>query len=89
MKVLLEFEGSHHYFMDWVKTVYYCPNCGKREVWEESGAGDFYESRELCCTECNLIFTMPSMNVRKDAWSMIPEQLKKGVTFKPKTPKGN
>ncbi len=88
-KVLLEFKNSHHYWEEYKKTKLYCPNCGDRKVWKEQGVGDYYEGTEHACTDCGFMFTMPSGQIRKDAWGEIPKQLKSGKSNKPTTPKGN
>ena len=89
MKVLLEFKNSHHYFQEYEKSELYCPNCGKKEVWEEQGFGDYYKGNKYVCTDCGFMFTMPSGNIRDDEWGEIPKQLKSRITNIPTTIKGN
>lgn len=89
MRVLLEFKNSHHYWEEYEKTSLFCPNCGKQEVWEEQGAGDYYEGNEHACTECGFMFTKPSGSIREDEWSEIPKQLKSGRANKPTTEEGH
>ncbi len=43
---------SHKYDENWGKTDYYCPYCGKQEVFEEAGAGDYYLGTQALCIAC-------------------------------------
>jgi hypothetical protein len=36
----------------WFKTDYFCPICGKKEVWSEAGPGDYYAGPRILCVEC-------------------------------------
>jgi len=88
MRVLLEFK-THHYWEEYEKTDYYCPNCGKRTVWENRDIGDYYEGSDLVCSECNFSFTMPSRGILNGKYGEIPKQIKSGIVNKPTTPLGN
>lgn len=41
------------------KTKYYCPDCGKLNIYEEQGDGDYYHGTCLYCLSCNFVFVMP------------------------------
>lgn len=91
MKVLNEYVGSHHYVERWEKCDYFCPNCGKKEVWEEQGGGDYYAGVDYVCVACDHFFYLPSGTfTRKDKNQItILEQLKTGKTNEPTTRPGN
>lgn len=42
----------------WTPTKYYCPMCGRQEVWESDGF-DFYEGNEHACLSCHGTFRSP------------------------------
>jgi len=46
-------------------TNYFCPNCGKKKIWEEIGDGDVYVGTALYCTSCKFVFTMPNRGICK------------------------
>lgn len=48
------------------KSNYYCPLCGKQEVWEDQGEGDFYEGVDYACTNCYASFTLPSLGTNEN-----------------------
>lgn len=97
MKVIQEFiyhekrakqEGQpgHHYILDYERTDYYCPSCGKQEVWVEQSGGDYYAGADYVCVACSSLHHLDSSCSNVD--DGIVEQLKSGVTKKPITPKG-
>ena len=57
--VSVKYEAGHSYLEDWVKTEYYCPHCGKQEVWDEDSGGDHYVGTRLTCVSCAAGFRMP------------------------------
>lgn len=89
-KVLLEFK-THHYFQTYEESdEIYCPNCGGRRVWVESGEGDYYCGPNHICVKCGCHFSIPIMKVPdEDAYNNLTKQLSEGVTMTAKTPKGN
>ncbi len=52
--------GTHSYEYDYEKTELYCPHCGKQEVWEEAGGGDYYLGVDYLCTACSHISHLDS-----------------------------
>lgn len=60
------YEFSHKYSETWDLTELYCPHCGKQEVWEEQGGGDYYVGVDYACTACAHIFNMPTLGKQKD-----------------------
>ncbi len=88
MRVLLEFKNSHHYWEEYETSDFYCPKCGAKEVWVESGSGDYYEGPAHFCSNCEFSFTMPSGSTRNGAWGEIPKQLKSGIANTPTTREG-
>ncbi|MGZ3796485.1 MAG: hypothetical protein ACXVB1_08975 [Pseudobdellovibrionaceae bacterium] len=89
MKVLNEYPGSHHYWENYEKTEYFCPNCGAKDVWEEQGDGDYYVGADLICSNCGAGFTMQGPNISKEQNMILKvKQLKTQITEKPTTKPG-
>lgn len=90
MKVLLEFNKRHHYFEEYYKTERYCPNCGKQEVWDSLGEGDYYQGTTSYCTACSFgCCLLGGPGPTEDpAYLKVIEQLKTGSTHVPTTKKG-
>jgi predicted RNA-binding Zn-ribbon protein involved in translation (DUF1610 family) len=53
----------------WVKKSYYCPACGKNEVFEKEDSDDYYEGAAYICVSCGVEFTMPSF-VKSDPFQL-------------------
>lgn len=89
MKVVNEFK-SHHYVVEFLKSKLYCPNCGKQEVWEEQGGGDYYLGVDYICTSCGSKSHLDSVHIPNNESNHVGilEQLKSGVTNEPKTNRG-
>ena len=47
-----EREFSHEIVREWQKNNYFCPYCGKQEVWNEAGPGDCDIGSEFICLAC-------------------------------------
>lgn len=88
MKVLLEFP-THHYWREVDKTNYFCPSCGKKNVWIEAGMGDYYCGPSHWCVVCGIEFSLPNLSQPSDQDKMIVEQIRLGKTLEAKTPHGN
>lgn len=90
MKVLNEYPCSHHYWDEFEKSRYFCPNCGKQEVWEEQGAGDYYVGVTYICAACGAKFDLPSGAdpVTEPNDQLRAKQLREGYTAEPTTKKG-
>lgn len=40
--------------VEWVLSDYYCPSCGKRDMWQECGSGeDYYHNASVRCASCD------------------------------------
>jgi len=90
MKVILEFKNSHHYEKEYKKSDLYCPFCGKQEVWEDQGCGDYYHGVDYNCSSCNSSHSLDNSSRNEtEAYSSISRQLRDGVAIKPTTKKGN
>jgi len=89
MRILNEYPGRHHYWDEFEKTDYFCPECGAKDVWEEAGPGDYYVGADFVCISCGSDWTMQGPGVSKEQ-NMIGkiEQLKSGVTKAPTTKRG-
>lgn len=64
MKKEVTFEnyfGHQNHTKTFELTAYYCPNCGKKEVWSDHGAGDYYEGPTFLCVSCETAFTLPTV----------------------------
>lgn len=51
---------THWYAEEWEKLELFCPNCGKQEVWHETGPGDYYANETHLCTACEHSFHLYS-----------------------------
>lgn len=60
MKIRYFRNDDSHYDYEVEITAYFCPNCGKKNVYEDQSEGDYYEGSSLFCKSCNFTFTMPS-----------------------------
>jgi hypothetical protein len=49
---------THYYEHEYEETSLFCPQCGKRAVWSETGAGDYYCGPTHVCLECSNSFTI-------------------------------
>jgi predicted RNA-binding Zn-ribbon protein involved in translation (DUF1610 family) len=58
--VVVKYQLGHERESEWTKTEYFCPNCGKLEVWSEDGPGDYYAGEDYVCTSCKCFFNLPS-----------------------------
>lgn len=63
MKIRNFRSDNTHYDTILKSTEYYCPNCGKQEIFEELGDGDYYQGPSLYCHKCNFMFAMPSRGI--------------------------
>jgi len=54
--------SNEHYLepIVWEKTDYFCPACGKQEVWREDGEGDYYVREDYVCISCGVEFNLPT-----------------------------
>lgn len=50
---------------EWEKLSLYCPNCGKQEVWHDTGPGDYYTGERYMCKSCAAVFFLP-LGVKTD-----------------------
>ena len=50
---------SHEYTENWDKAEWFCPACGRREVYEEQGGGDYYVGTRFLCEKCGAKFYLP------------------------------
>lgn len=82
----LQGKNGHHYIENYEKTDLFCPSCGKQEIWEPDGEGDYYQGSTYICTACK---TTHQLDFIGKADSQIVEQLKTGVMITPTTPRGN
>lgn len=89
MKVLNEYPPTHHYIDDYKLTEFFCPNCGKKSVWEEGSYGDYYVGPGMICTSCKSSFTLQGPMDSSSHDLKIVDQLLSGVMLQPTTPKGN
>lgn len=52
-------EFSHKYSERWSLTEYFCPQCGKKDVWIRGDGGDCELGEKHICTECEHTFYLP------------------------------
>ena len=53
-------EFMHSHMEEWEKTELFCPHCGKRGVWHDTGGGDYYVGETFICPACRHRFYLPS-----------------------------
>jgi predicted RNA-binding Zn-ribbon protein involved in translation (DUF1610 family) len=82
MKILKEYT-THHYFTNYKKCSYYCPSCGKKNIFKEDEPGDYYVGVTYICTECGNAFNI----LKSSTTEAIINQLKTGITDTPVSPK--
>lgn len=63
----VKYELGHSYEETWDKSEYFCPHCGKNEVWEQQGDGDYYQGVTYLCISCGGIFHLPQ-RPRPENW---------------------
>jgi len=86
MKVTIEYR-THHYVKTYVKCVLFCPNCGKQEVWEELGGGDYYLGVDYVCTNCDASHCLDHTGTGGDSPD-ITRQIRDGKADEPKSKVG-
>lgn len=81
---------NHHYQDEWTKDEFFCPKCGKQELWREGGSGDYYLGPSYYCVACETEHYLHHARDLKEPYEKkIIEQLRSGVTLEPTTPRGN
>jgi hypothetical protein len=50
---------THGYDESWEKAPWFCPHCGKQDVFSALGDGDYYVGVQLLCLSCNHGFYLP------------------------------
>ena len=39
--------------VEWIQSDWFCPKCGKRDMWQEgTGGGDYYHDNTVTCHSC-------------------------------------
>lgn len=77
-EVVIKYENGNTRTTTYEDTDLYCPNCGKQEVWEEQGFGDYYLGVDYACTNCYASFNLPYMetNEGSETGEQLIKQLK-------------
>lgn len=90
MKILNEYPGSHHYWDEFVKGDYFCPFCGKQEVWESQDSGDYYVGSEQICATCGARLHLDHCQKTKSDANYLGQlkQLREGKAAEPTTRPG-
>lgn len=89
MKIVNEYP-THHYVDEYLKGSVFCPHCGKQDVWEEQGDGDYYCGPDYICASCGDCFTMQDSGISEEGNILKKvQQLRSGITLTPSTPKGH
>jgi hypothetical protein len=91
VKVLNEYPGSHHYWDEFEKEPWHCPNCGQKELWTATGSGDYYVGNESICTACgHACYLLSGPKEIKEPHELGQlKQLREGKTAEPTTRRGN
>ena len=84
MEVVRQYK-EHYYIENYEKSDLYCPNCGKKEVWEEQGEGDYYLGPNYYCISCDTghSLTHTCAKIKSPCDIMIVKQLKGDVKLTP------
>ena len=53
---------SHTYAETWESCEHFCPHCGRREVMEAQGGGDYYVGVDYLCLACGWTFSLPGLH---------------------------
>ena len=65
MKVVVKYDLGHLIEYNYDKINYFCPCCGEKTLYQESGAGDYYLGSTIVCTNCKI--EMYSAGLPEDA----------------------
>ncbi len=89
MIVLNEYT-NHHYWDTYEKETWFCPNCGKQELWTSTDAGDYYYGSMSICTACGhgCYLCAGTTEVKEPNYVLILKQLREGKTSEPTTKQG-
>ena len=64
VEVAVKYSLGHTIKSTFVLSDLHCPHCGKRSVWIEEGAGDFYEGSTHLCRNCRSHFSLPRLDLK-------------------------
>lgn len=67
-RIKVKYKLGHSYKEDWEWKNLFCPNCGKKSVWEEQSGGDYYVGVQYLCILCKATFNLPSYVDISDNW---------------------
>jgi transposase-like protein len=59
----VKYEAGHSHKETWERAEYYCPLCAAKEVWSETGGGDYYVGERYMCAKCGGTFHLPSCSI--------------------------
>ena len=59
MKIKIDY-SSHTIDEEWEKTEYTCLMCAEREVYKDSGFGDYYQGPQYICISCGHEWCLPN-----------------------------
>jgi hypothetical protein len=64
----VKYGAGHSYQESWETTEYFCPNCGRRDVWHETSGGDYYVGELHLCRSCKHGFHLPNGTQPANDW---------------------
>jgi hypothetical protein len=79
VNVVLQYSESYKRTVKYIKTGYFCPECGKAEVWCEDDGLDYYLGVTYACTGCDSLFALANATYKPnsdDTQSQITPQLR-------------
>jgi transposase-like protein len=65
----IKYQAGHTLSEVWETTDYFCPRCGKQDVWVEDSPGDYYTGPSHLCKACGADFSLPyGCDARPNNW---------------------
>lgn len=86
VEVTVKYAAGHSISFTYDETDLFCPNCGKQNVWVESGEGDYYQGPAHYCISCEWYFTMPGIGTPGEAGLQIVAQIRAARLPPPQAP---
>ena len=60
IQVTVKYKAGHSYQYRYEQfEECFCPSCGEKSVWYETGPGDYEQGPTHVCIDCNSSFTLP------------------------------
>ena len=60
IEITVKYQAGHSYKEIWKASDYFCPYCGSRKTFDETGEGDYYLGTQSICIDCDSSFYIPA-----------------------------